>query len=672
MLCIKNKWYVKTLAVLTALSITGLPAAVQAAASVPELPAADSAAEAAADTAVSSAAEMPSDDAGESEELHENVTPETISYASSWDDIYEALKRAENHYYYYDEVDYAVEEKATADMSYEADIAAAADVPYVADTAAGVSKDYSDTNLRDQKVDEGDIVKTDGNYIYILQQSSYLTIVRADAENSDVVSRSRISLSVNANDSTGQEETALISDEQIYSSEPQAMFVQGDRLILIVSEQRYRSGSTAYWNTDLYTRVITLDISDRSNPAVLGTYLQEGSYQQARRINGITYLYTTRWPDIGYSCSESELAVRIGDRTLEPADYCIPAVVTDQSYLLFSSVSDADPSAVLDCGVFVSGGSQFYVSSENLYVLNSYWGRSDSKTQITRFSLKDGQITGEASCSLAGYVNNTWSIDEYQGNLRVLLTYSGLNAADVIGNLLRGQSLSTAVYNSETMRRNVIFILDKNLERIARLGNIAENEEIKSARFMGDTAYFVTYRNTDPLFCMDLSDPKQPKILGYLKISGFSAYLHPFGENKLLGVGYETDAMTGNTLGLKLTMFDTSVQGDLKVIDSLVIPGITYCPAIENYKSILAAPEKGLIGFYYSDRYLLYSYHENEGFAQFRNYDLLSTGLAGSGDETTMRGLYIGDEMYLAGSTYVAGFSLNGDTDKEFILKTDA
>lgn len=134
------------------------------------------------------------------------------------------------------------------------------------------------------------------------------------------------------------------------------------------------------------------------------------------------------------------------------------------------------------------------------------------------------------------------------------------------------------------------------MKTIGKIENLADNEEIKSARFMGDTGYFVTYRNTDPLFSADLSDPTKPKIIGELKITGFSEYLHFYGENKLLGIGWETDPDTGSIEGLKCSMFDITDPSDVKEIDRIVLKNVSICDALSNYRAILASPDKNLFG----------------------------------------------------------------------------
>ncbi|MDO4648800.1 MAG: beta-propeller domain-containing protein, partial [Eubacteriales bacterium] len=593
-------------------------------------------------------------------------------------DIYNALKNARQKNY--DEVDVwvdydsndliesdwvTVEDTATwsdADTSASLSNESTSSEPYT--TLPVSSGDYSNTNLRDQKVDEADIVKTDGKNLYIIQKDQYLTIVKADKENSEVLSRTALYAS---SDSDPEVPFLLQGGDSLTSQSIEELFISGDHLILLVRESVNDPG---HWNDKYFTRIVTLDISDLSCPSVLGNISQDGSYSQARRIGDTTYLYTTKTVYVEDKKKDTDLAVTIGDQELSPKSFCIPNVVTSQDYLIFSAISDADPSDITDAGVFVSGADNFYISENSLYVLNSYYENSNSNSQISRISLEDGTFHGIASCVLSGYINNTWSVDEYQGNLRVLITYNTRDLAKFLSSLLTGNSLSYSLSRSQGSRMNALLILDAHLQTVSKLVGIGKNEEIKSARFMGDTAYFVTYQNTDPLFCADLSDPKNPTLLGELEITGFSSYLHPFGADRLLGIGYETDPVSGRTKGLKFTMFDTSDPGNLKPVHTYVLNGVTSCPAINNYKSIFISPEKNLFGFYYDDRYLLYAYDESDGFSNAGIYDLLIAGYSGLSSPSTVRGLYIGDEFYLAGPSYVTGFSLSGDSDREFALDT--
>ena len=181
------------------------------------------------------------------------------------------------------------------------------------------------------------------------------------------------------------------------------------------------------------------------------------------------------------------------------------------------------------------------------------------------------------------------------------------------------------------------------------------------ARYFGNTVYFVTFRNTDPLFTADLTDPDAPRLTGELKVSGFSSYLHPFGEGLLLGIGYEANEETGVTTGLKLSVFDVSDPVNVREISRYVMDGVTWCPAIEDYKAIYAEADRRLAGFYLENRYLLFGYDAENGITRKLLYDFFDDMVNGREDYNTMRAVRIGDEMYLAGGSFITGFAMGAD-----------
>ena len=206
---------------------------------------------------------------------------------------------------------------------------------------------------------------------------------------------------------------------------------------------------------------------------------------------------------------------------------------------------------------------------------------------------------------------------------------------------------------------NSLYILDKDMQVTGAIRDLADGETIQSARFMGNMAYFVTFRQTDPLFCADLSNPEDPQILSELKLTGFSSYLHMYGENLLLGVGYEADEETGNQTGVKLSMFDISDPSDIKELDRYVIKNASYLPSDYNYKAILADGDKNLIGFVCDEEYLVFSYDEEKGFQNLLTYTMSDwTYWDGNGE---CRGVYAGDRFYIVDQEEVLCFDMNQD-----------
>ena len=189
---------------------------------------------------------------------------------------------------------------------------------------------------------------------------------------------------------------------------------------------------------------------------------------------------------------------------------------------------------------------------------------------------------------------------------------------------------------------------------------------------MGDTGYFVTYRETDPLFSADLSDPENPKIKGKLKITGFSQYLHIYGEDRLLGIGWETDPDTGWEEGLKCSMFDTSDISDVKECDRMILENVLECYGLYNYKAFLVDVQKSVFGFVYRNGGEQRNYENSEYFYGIYSYDengfqLKKTiGLSGDfadeyEDAEAVRGVYIGEMFYLTGNSGINAYDMAQD-----------
>lgn len=579
----------------------------------------------------------------EPEEISAN-TPVSLEevYAALYDEFYYTEEEfypglgarlfGANDIVYDAEMEIAIEDSVVAEngssmSSGSTDAGISSDLAADSDTSsyATATTDYSETNIQEQGVDEGDIVKTDGTYIYILREDMSLAIVEAASGNPKVVSITDLP----------QKNSGAIHE----------MYLDSDNLHVILTEtitELKNETDTYYTHTSRQTVLLTYDISDKANPTISGQITQEGAYSDSRKNGQYIYLFTRYTPDICETYEESTVAPLINGTAADASDFYLPETLTDNACLVISSVDTAVPDEIYDCKILVSGTSFFYVSQNNIYIANENYSTEHLTTELTKFHYEDGIISGVAAASVKGYLNNSFSLNEYDSYLRVVSTYS----------------------NEDLEEENALFILDENLNQVSSIENLAEGETIRSARFFEDTGYFVTFRQTDPLFSVDLSDPANPQILGELKVSGFSSYLHFYGEDQLLGIGYEANEETGATTGIKLSMFDISNPANVTEINRYVIPNITWCPAIEDYKAILVQPEKNLIGFYCDNRYLVFSYDKKEGFTQELVYDFFSDNLTGQADYYNMRGLYIEDMLYLTGNYFVVTFDMNHNFEK--------
>lgn len=473
---------------------------------------------------------------------------------------------------------------------------------------------YSRTNVQTFGIDESDIVKTDGEYIYLLRGSS-VSIVSAEDEEMKQVGE-------------------LEADTESDAANICAMYVDGDLLILMAQENRTSLEETEgdeafdyamkYIDTDVVTSVITYDISDRKNPVLAGKTTQDGAYVTSRKDGSILYLFTDKYLMEDYEKGPEGVIPEVNARKI--AEDCIYLGDRGERALIISSLSVNRPETVRDTVMILDNGSEIYMGEDSLYLYCSNYTGVGETTEIAKFSLKGGYLNGEAAASVRGSVRDTFAINEKDNKLRVLTT-------DTSGNEWE----------------NCLFLLDENLKVTGKLNHIAVGETIYAARYLGDMAYFITYRNTDPLFAADLSDEKKPKLVGELEITGFSEYLHFWGDDKLLGLGYETDESSGAQEGLKLVMFDMSDPAALKTLGSKVLDKVSYSPALYDYKAVLADPEENLIGFVTESynrgvkrTYELYRWN-GSGFEK-----ILSEKLDDGYGNENYRGLYIGERFYIA------------------------
>ena len=519
---------------------------------------------------------------------------------------------------------------ATQEIAVEEDSVAMNSMASAADTGAGA--DFSQTNLRELGVDEGDIVKTDGKYIYIMKRNSSVKIISANGEQMELIQ--------------------TIEPESLDES-VRDMYISGNILNLVMSgtKSSMKEDASDVYYTEYYdyAKVVTYDISNPENPILTGSVEQEGYYHSSRKVGDYVYLFTQFQPVIGDTQEDSGIMPLVDGARLEAADIYVPDELSSTSYLVIGSVNVNQPSEMTAHKAVVSGAEQFYVSGQSIYICCREWreGTGDV-TKIMKFSYEDGNIRGIGIAELQGYLNDTFSLDEYDSYLRVVAT--DWNSGEEI---------------------NALYIYNAQMELVGKIADIAPGETIRSARFLGDTGYFVTFKQTDPLFSVDLSDPENPQIIGALKVTGFSSYLHFYGEDRLLGIGYEADEDTGATTGIKLSMFDISDPSNVTEISRYVIKGASYCMGLDNYKAILVNPEKNLLGFVCDDNYLVFSYDEEKGFENLLTYNLSQ----GERQQSywyaydDVRGLYINDSFYIAASDIIRVFDITESFEQKAKLE---
>ena len=515
--------------------------------------------------------------------------------------------------------------------------AASAESSNVSDTGA-----YSDTNLRENGVGEADIVKTDGKNIYTLCRS-VVTITAIDKGSME----------------------KLASIEQDAERYVEDIYVQDDKLVLFGTLGRQVGNSEdseaydGYYENNTYVQVY--DISDPSNPKEIGNMEQSGGYNTSRIVDGYVYVLSQFHPyEDNVTARDLWYIPEVQGKSIEAENIYMPQEAEGNEYTIITAFSLDNPSEKTDSKAVFGYSDVCYVSENNIYITSNYYEDSDvSRTLIRKISYTDGKLVGVAQTKIKGMLNDSFSIDEYEGNLRLVTTIDEIYSNDDIMPLNETadkteKAVAENVKDAEP-GTNSLYVLNDKLEIIGSIHNLAKDETIYSARFMGDTGYFVTYRQVDPLFSVDLSDPENPKILGELKIPGFSEYLHPYGDGKLLGIGMDVSEDGFTTEGVKLSMFNVTDPSNVTEENKYTIEESYGTDVGYNYKGVFVDVQKNLFGFVtYHDgvTYQLYTYDEAEGFKKVMSRQL--SGYEGS------RGLYIGDVFYLVSGNMIESYSMNG------------
>ena len=428
--------------------------------------------------------------------------------------------------------------------------------------ALGNVPDYSTTNIQVAGVDETDIVKTDGEYIYVITENSVIVLKAYPPEEAEVLFKIDL-------------DGAL-----------KGIFINDDKLVVFEGNSGSYDVFISYEKPITYETPRTLikvyDVSDKENPVLTRNATFDGNYFNSRMIGDYVYVVTSQ-PTY---YQEDEVALpRIysNDRVEEISAteiYYLDTLDYSYAYTNLVAVNVQDAGEDPTCKSFLLGAtSNLYVSLNNIYIISQRYER----TLIYRMSIENNQIELVANGEVPGYVLNQFSMDEHAGYFRIATT---------TGHIARSFD--------EASSKNHIYVLDMDLDIVGRLEDLAQGEKIYSARLMGDRCYLVTFRKIDPLFVIDLKDPYAPEVLGQLKITGYSDYLHPYDENHVIGVGKETVAAEQGDFswyqGVKISLFDVSDVENPKEIDKYEIGDRgTDSPVISDHKAFLFDKSRNLL-----------------------------------------------------------------------------
>jgi len=391
------------------------------------------------------------------------------------------------------------------------------------------SKDYSSTNIQVADVDEADSVKTDSTYLYVIANNS-IYIMNANPQDAKVLAK-------------------IVGDNTYYSG----IYLSQDGSKLAVIGNQYmpynfgtkdsRSLNIPYWGGST-TFVKVYDVSNKANPVLARNFTMSGNYINSRMIGNYVYIIVNENVQVNNGATNMPVIFTgTSVSNIEPTK--IYYAITPDSYSTYTTIISLnilqDSKTPTETTIMMGGASTMFVSAENIYVTYQNWNGQSQDTSIYRIHINQDNLTFEAKGVVPGYPINQYAMDEYNGYFRIAITAWFQDNA----------TTSDSAVFKVSRQLNCIYVLNMNLNIVGKLERFKMDETIYSVRFMGDKCYVVTFKQTDPFFVIDMSNPVDPKVAGELKIPGYSSYLHPYDENHIIGLGKENST-------LKLSLFDVT------------------------------------------------------------------------------------------------------------------
>ena len=503
---------------------------------------------------------------------------------------------------------------------------APADASFTAKLGGG-SSDYSTTNRQVADVDEADILKNDGQYIYQVNNQELIVAQAYPSDLMSIVSR----ISFKQGEFTPQE---LYVDDHYLVLMGNAYYPTEGQPGTPVPQTKQGSQDQLYPQTfnRSTSKVIIYDLADKTNLKKLREVELDGVYVSSRKVGSSLYVIANKYIDTYQIKNQGfEPPLPIYRDSVGKGDFVtigyndihyFPNSI-EPNYLLIGALDLVQKDRPMQVSSYLGSGQTIYASTSNLYVAvtqqqlikpsnppatsppslqvpqpaptsppvsssASQLSPDTRKTTTTlyKFGLTQGGTNFKAKGEVPGTLLNQFAMDEDHNNFRIATT---------TGEIWRTDELTS---------KNNVYILDQDLKLAGKLEDIAPGERLYSVRFMGDRGYMVTFKNVDPFFVLDLKNPASPTILGALKIPGFSDYLQPYDENHIIGFGKETVEINKNggsialNQGLKLAIFDvTDVSKPVEMFKTVLGDRGTDSEVLRNHKALLFDKEKGILSF---------------------------------------------------------------------------
>jgi uncharacterized secreted protein with C-terminal beta-propeller domain len=552
---------------------------------------------------------------------------------------------------------------------------AKASTPNLAGSAESTKEKFSTTNVQVDGVDESDIIKTDGTNIYTIV-SNTVKIIKPDP----------------------LEVLATINKDNNFFN-PQELYIDNNRLVVIgfeyeevkIDDKVYpatqakpavdsKMAIMPYIRQNNYTKVMIYDVSNPTAPVLVRETKVEGDNVSTRKIGNNLYFITNKWVYSGGVGIMPMVRENGLDKVMPITNLSYFPHFSQNNIITVASVNIVETEKSVKTESFLGGGENVYVSNNNLYIAVTNYQNADDKgeytqtTKIYRFALSDGEIFLNGTGEVSGTVLNQFSMDEYDSHFRIATSIQKWT-------------------EKENIMKNQLFVLDETMNISGSIQDIAPGERIYSTRFLGEKGYMVTFRNVDPFFAIDLSDHTNPKIMGALKIPGFSDYLHPYDENTIIGFGKDTAVVKNKwnnedmaiALGFKLSAFDvTDFANPVESFKEVIGDRGTNSEISYNHKVLLVDKETGLLAFpidvyeakdktnieeYGKFAYqglFLFKFSKETGFQEIgkithlTDNDILKAGNYGFDYQNRIsRAVYIGEKLYTLSENKMASHNIN-------------
>ena len=440
---------------------------------------------------------------------------------------------------------------------------------------------HSETNQQVSGVDELDTVKNDGQYIYAITNNTIAIVQAYPIANAALVSKITV-------DGTLQgifivdNRLVIVSQEPGY---PYAYYGGGAKLPTLGAGMAQPGGLATIYPIEFsgITSLFVFDVSNHASPVLTTKVEVNGTLAGARLVGNYVYLVATQ-PIFCYGEILLPEQIINGQVVRATPVQVYHSDIIDQGYsfttIVGFDVTQSSPDTTAKI-YLIGTTSTIYVSLHDIYLSQPVWSQSQ-QTIVHRIGIDGLAINYQATGAVPGHVLNQFSLDEYNGYLRIATTNCcGQNGGPM-----------PLAYAPASPQETNVYVLDKGLHINGRLEGLSPGEQIYSARFMGDKAYLVTYKRTDPLFVIGLQDPAKPTVLGQLNVTGVSDYLQPYDETHLIGIGQSgTDVAWENAVrftGLKISFFNVTDPKQPTETSRYLIGGPgTSSPAITDHKAVL-------------------------------------------------------------------------------------